>query len=46
MITATDGIQPTATTTLVGGVVGTVTSGAVGIFSTVVRFTAQWQEFW
>lgn len=34
---ATQGTQPTATTTLVGGVVGTVTSGVVGVFSTVVR---------
>jgi hypothetical protein len=42
-ITATDGTEPTATATLVGGVVGTVTSGAVGIFSTVVRFTKLWQ---
>ena len=36
-ITATPSTQPTSTTTVLGGVVGTVTSGAVGVFSTVVR---------
>lgn len=36
-VIATGGTQPTATTTLGGGVVETVTSGAVGVFSTVVR---------
>jgi hypothetical protein len=35
-LTTTEGPEPTETTTL-GGVVGTVTSGVVGVFSTVVR---------
>lgn len=41
IIYATGGTQPTSTTTLAGGVVGTVTSGAVAIYSTVVRFAKQ-----
>jgi hypothetical protein len=36
--TTTDESEPTETTTF-GGVVGTVTSGVVGVFSTVVRWT-------
>lgn len=40
-VIATQGIGPTATTTLVGGVVGTVTSGAVAVFSTVVSLMKQ-----
>lgn len=38
-LTTTQETEPTETTTLVGGVVGTVTSGAVGVFSTVVWWT-------
>jgi hypothetical protein len=38
IVYATDSTQPTSTTTLAGGVVETVTSGAVAIYSTVVRF--------
>jgi hypothetical protein len=37
-LTTTQGPPPTETTTL-GGVVGTVTSDVVGVFSTVVRWT-------